>query len=561
MSRKLFITADFTVDLLKPLLSKKFGGDIEIEIAPFGQVYQALSEKAAGEKSKGNMLVFSRIENTLPFFRKVMEFDWIDDRQVEQEAEFFAGQILKAAEKSGSILIFSWFLPPGFRGYGMADYKPGQGARYFVNKANNLLAEKLSAASNIFIIDSERLFANLPVKASNPKFWYAGKVPFTIDFLNLCAEEIHSAITGIEGKSRRLIVVDLDNTMWGGILGDVGWEGLKLGGHDHIGEAYADFQRGLKALNNRGVLLTIASKNYEENALNAIDKHPEMILKKNNFASWRINWQDKAQNIIEIASEVNLGLSSVVFIDDNPAERGRVKEALPEVLVPDWPEDPADYLSALNALTCFDIPAVSEEDKKRAEMFVAERERRNLQKTSISEEDWLRSIGMTVEIDSIDESSKSRVAQLFNKTNQFNLATRRLNENELLGWLDGGNRYMWTFRVSDKFGDSGLTGIITLDIDGKVAEIKDFIMSCRIMGRRVEETMLATALRMAKNQGAMQTVAKFIRTERNQPIYDFLQRSVLKETSPGHYSWDNENDYPLPDCITITEKVTREKAA
>lgn len=548
MARKYRILADFTADLLKPLLLKHLPGS-EVTVAPYGQVFQGLKEHPAATET---LVVFSRIENTLPSFQALSQFDPVDKAALDRDVDYFASELREAARHQETVLVFSWSIPLGMRGHGMADYRPGQGLRYAVNRANNRLADQLADVNNVFLLDIERVLINFDAPKTNARFWYAGKVPFTLPFFEVCAREIAAAIHGLSGTSRRLIVVDLDNTLWGGILGDVGWEGLKLGGHDHVGEAHVDFQRALKALTRRGIILALASKNYENNALEAIEKHPEMVLRKDDFACWRINWQDKAQNIIEIAKAVNLGLASVVFLDDNPAERARVREALPDVLVPEWPEDPTDYTRALHALTCFDLPALSEEDKKRAAMFVEERARQELQQNAGSEEDWLRSIDMKVQIAPLNSANQARIVQLFNKTNQFNLATRRANENELATWVAAGDRYLWGFRVSDRFGDTGLTGIVTLDVRGEEAEVVDFIMSCRVMGRKIEEAMLGVALAKAAERGAKLGFARFQPTKRNQPMLEFLKRSGLSEDEENLYRWNLESAYPQPDFLTIS---------
>jgi HAD superfamily phosphatase (TIGR01681 family) len=194
---------------------------------------------------------------------------------------------------------------------------------------------------------------------------------------------------GITGGARKLVILDLDDTLWGGVVGDIGWSNLRLGGHDPVGEAYRDFQLALKALTRRGILLAVASKNEERTALEAITSQPEMVLSLDDFAGWRINWNDKVQNIIALASDLNLGLEAAVFIDDNPAERARVREALPSLLVPEWPKSPLNYVAALGALDCFDAPFVSAEDRQRTAMYVSERKRKQLQDDVPSLETWL----------------------------------------------------------------------------------------------------------------------------------------------------------------------------
>jgi FkbH-like protein len=326
---------------------------------------------------------------------------------------------------------------------------------------------------------------------------------------------------------------------------------LRLGGHDGIGEAFVDFQRAVKNMKRRGVVLAIASKNEESVALEAIRRHPEMVLHEDDFVGWRINWNDKAQNIAELAAGLNLGLQSVVFIDDNPVERARVREALPEVLVPEWPEDKLLYPSAFAKLTCFDAPTISQEDLERTRMYADERQREQLQKQVGSIAEWLQSLGLQVRVEPLGAGNLTRAAQLLNKTNQLNLSTRRLTEPELLSWSREPNRSFWTLSVSDRFGDAGLTGLVSLEHDGEVARIVDYLLSCRVMGRKVEETMVHLAVETARARGASAVVAKYLATPKNKPCLTFFRSSGLTNEDDREFRWDAGQVYPLPDPIKL----------
>jgi FkbH-like protein len=268
----------------------------------------------------------------------------------------------------------------------------------------------------------------------------------------------------MDGAARRILILDLDDVLWGGIVGESGWEGLKLGGHDHLGEAFVDFQRALKGLTRRGIQLAIVSKNDESAALEAIDRHPEMQLRRDDFAGWRINWKDKAENVLELLADVGLGAESAVFVDNSAVERGRVASAIPAVLVPDWPEDPAKFHEALASLRCFDVPTVTPEDRSRTAMYASERDRKNHLSAAGSLAEWLESLAVSVTVEPLSDANLDRASQLFNKTNQMNLTTRRLSNSELAQWARGGNRELLTFRVADRFGDSGLTGMVGLPV-------------------------------------------------------------------------------------------------
>ncbi len=563
------LISDFNIDVLSRILQSE-NKTYEIISFPFGQVYQSLmsvaqnriptscyiggNDSAISEISNErieNLIVWTRPESILKEFSKLLNFEEVNIDKLLNEVDEFSTSLISSSKAVGNIFIMSWEKPLYHTGYGMSDYQSGVGLSYFINIINNRLSENISNISNIYILDTQKYFNSIN-NIYNNKMWYASKTAYSLEVFKKVKEDIYSCIDGLAGKSRRLIVVDLDNTLWGGILGDLGWEGVKIGGHDYMGEAFADFQTTLKSLTNRGLLLAIASKNYEEVALEAINKNPEMILKENDFSSWKINWQDKAQNIIDIAKDVNLGLSSIVFIDDNPAERARVAEALPEVYVPEWPENPVDYKEALLSLTCFNNPSITKEDRARSKMFVQNRERRDLS-NSLSHDEWLKSIEMEVEIEELNTTNSTRTAQLLNKTNQFNMATRRMSESEFIDWTKQDSNKMFTFKVKDKFGDSGLTGVISFSIEKNKLVIKDFIMSCRVMGREIERLMLGYVAEEAIKLKINKIEAIFLKTNRNKPMYDFLNNSGFKKHD-NEYIWDCKNNYEIPSFINIVKK-------
>jgi FkbH-like protein len=276
-----------------------------------------------------------------------------------------------------------------------------------------------------------------------------------------------------------------------------------------------------------------------------------MILREEDFVGWKINWTDKAKNIVDLASELNLGLQSVVFIDDNPVERARVREALPEVLVPDWPEDKFLYPSALYRLRCFDAPALSREDLERTTMYAEERQREALQKQVGSIGEWLKSLEIKVRAEPLGPGNLARAAQLLNKTNQMNLSTRRLTEAELLGWTRQPGRAFFTVTVSDRLGDAGLTGLLSIEREGDVARIVDYVLSCRVMGRKVEETMVHLAVTTAREQGCKSVVADYIPTAKNKPCLSFWLATGWTSEGDRRFTWDAAEPFGLPEAIAL----------
>jgi FkbH-like protein len=419
----------------------------------------------------------------------------------------------------------------------MLDMRGGGLARTL--QAMNLrLAERLESSPTTFLLDAARWTAAAPY---SQRLWYMGKVGFHRDVFSRAAQDVRAALRGLRGEARKLLVLDLDDTVWGGIVGDVGWQNLRLGGHDPIGESFVDFQRSVLALAKRGIALAVVSKNEESVALEALRSHPEMILRPEHFVGWRINWQDKARNIAELTKELNLGLQSVVFIDDNPIERARVRDALPEVFVPDWPEDKTKYVEALSALRCFDVPHVSREDASRSALYAQERARDEMKAQFSSLDDWLDGLGTVVRITRLDEAYLARTVQLLNKTNQMNLRTRRLTEAELLSWAKDPKHEMWVVHVSDKMGDAGLTGILGLEVGDEHATIADFVLSCRVMGRRVEDAIVWFAAERARKHGAQKLVAPYVPTPKNAPCQKFFDSCAAFTREGDVFVWNDES--------------------
>jgi FkbH-like protein len=252
--------------------------------------------------------------------------------------------------------------------------------------------------------------------------------------------------------------------------------------------------------------------------------------------------------------ELNLGLQSAVFIDDNPMERARVSEALPEVLVPEWPNDKMLYRKVLLSLKCFDTPMMSDEDGARIKMYKTERKRERLKTSVSSPEEWLKTLKMKVLVETLNDRNIKRIVQLMNKTNQMNLSTRRMTETELLNWTEIENRHFLAFRVSDRFGDYGLTGIASMEHDGQAGRMMDFILSCRVMGRKIEEVMLSVMTIHANSLGLIRMEAKYLETPKNQPCHDFWKRSGFSTDKANEiFTWELDVEYPKPNFVEIED--------
>jgi FkbH-like protein len=487
---------------------------------------------------------------SLDAFSRLLQGEPVSEPELLADVVTFAEHVKQGAGAYRFTFVPTWTLPHFERGLGLLDGRAGGWARA-VTAMNLRLMDALAGTPNVFVLNAERWVAGAGRGASPARGWYLGKIAFHADVLEQAAADVHAALTGLTGGARKLVVLDLDDTLWGGVVGDVGWQALRLGGHDGVGEALVDFQRALKRLSKRGVVLAVVSKNEESVALEAIRSHPEMVLREKDFVGWRINWNDKAQNIADLAAELNLGLQSVVFIDDNPVERARVREALPELLVPEWPDDKLLYPSAFAALRCFDTGAISREDAERTGLYASERQREALKKTVGNIDEWLATLETKVRAEPLGPANLARTAQLLNKTNQLNLSTRRCSEAELSEWVKVPGRWLWALTVSDRFGDAGLTGILSVEAGDGIVHVVDFVLSCRVMGRRVEETMVHLAVEMARDAGAARVEARHLPTAKNKPCLDFWKRSGFEVLPEGVFGWDASKPYALPKSVTL----------
>lgn len=546
------LIADFTIDDLAPeLLRPDVLPAAATSVAPFGQVAQTLLQMAAAETASGEFaVVWTRPETAIPLFDRVVGFEEVPEEALLAEVDAYCELIAHAAPKARAVFVPTWTYEPWRHGMGLVDARKGGVARALA-VMNLRLMDRLGKVENVFVLDAGRWFRSAPLAATGAKAWYMGKMAVSRPVLAEAALDIRAALSAMTGGARKLLVLDLDDTMWGGIVGDMGWENLQLGTVSAVGEAFTDFQRAVRDLKRRGVVLAIVSKNEESVALEAIRQHPEMVLREEDFVAWKINWVDKAKNIADLCAELNLGLQSVVFIDDNPIERTRVREALPEVLVPEWPEDKFLYRSALEALRCFDTVSRTQEDLDRTRMYVEEQQRERLKSQVGSLSEWLKGLQMKVRAEPVGTANLARATQLLNKTNQLNLTTRRLTEAELVEWVKGPGRAFWTISVSDRLGDAGLTGLLSVERQGDVARVVDFVLSCRVMGRKVEETLVHLAVASAAALGANRVVAEYLATPKNKPCLSFWKQSGFSSEDDRLFTWDLAQSYALPEAIDL----------
>jgi FkbH-like protein len=413
--------------------------------------------------------------------------------------------------------------PPGAVLGNLDAVSPGGRAR-FVNALNLEMAKHAHRAKKLLIQDVHSLSARFGTSRwFDWQRYYAYKILTTADASLELARSLTAMVRAIYGKSKKLLVLDLDNTLWGGVIGDDGHENIRIGRETPEAEAYTAFQEYCLALRERGVLLAVCSKNEEEIAKKGFS-HPDSVLKLSHFAAFRANWQPKPDNILSIAAELSLGVDSFVFVDDNPAERALVAAQLPMVAVPDVGSDVSLYAGMLEAAHYFEPVAISTEDLMRAEQYAANTQRAALQSKFATYGDYLDSLRMVAEIDSFRPEYMERIAQLTNKTNQFNLTTRRFTRAEMEALAADPAHITLYGRLSDVFGDNGLISIVVGKKEGDDIHLILWLMSCRVLKRDMELAMLDAVVSRARLAGARRLVGHYYKTAKNGMVADHYER-------------------------------------
>lgn len=388
---------------------------------------------------------------------------------------------------------------------------------YQVRKLNFELMNLAQEYPNLFICD----IAALQNKYGRDFFfdstiYVSTEMLLSLDALPFVASRTWDIISSIEGKFKKCLILDLDNTVWGGVVGDDGWENIQIGHGLGIGKAYTEFQEWVKKLKNRGIIVCVCSKNDEDKAKEPFEKNPEMVLKLDDISVFIANWENKADNIRTIQRILNIGFDSMVFLDDNPFERNLVRENVPGVLVPELPEDPGNYLEYLYSLNLFETASYSSADKDRTKQYQIEAKRVATAKKYTNEADFLKSLNMVSEVSGFTNFNTPRVAQLSQRSNQFNLRTIRYTEDQITAIENDPKQKGFAFSLKDKFGDNGLIAVVILqEKDADTLFIDTWFMSCRVLKRGMENFTLNTIVAWAKENGYKQIIGEYLPTPKN----------------------------------------------
>ena len=437
-------------------------------------------------------------------------------------------------------VIQSNFAAPPWRTLGNLDAHHPAGFSRFISLVNQALADR--APPGVTIHDVDRLAAESGRwEWGDERFFYQAKLPCSPEQLVDYSHSLAALLLAQLGAGRKCLVLDLDNTLWGGVIGDDGLGGIRLGQGEPESEAFVAFQSYVKSLADRGIMLAVCSKNDEKIAREVFEKHPEMVLRLEDISCFVANWDDKPANLARIAERLNIGLNSLVFFDDNPAERSIVRRLQPEVAVPEVPDDPAYRIRALDQHRYFEALAISREDLKRKDFYRANSERQALESSAESLDDFLKSLEMRARIDPVGALNVERTVQLINRSNQFNLTTKRYTNADVLEFAADPNWITRTVSLKDRFGDNGLISVLFARVDADALVIDTWLMSCRVLKRGVEAMLLNYVFAAANKRGLSRIVGNYIPTAKNALVrehYQTLGFTRIGGETGGQTGWE-----------------------
>ena len=426
------------------------------------------------------------------------------------------------------------------RAFGHYELKVPHSVGSLFAELNARLAEAARGAGHVLLCDVDHLAAEVGRRNwADEALWHLAKGPCRLDYLPLLAQAFVDVAMAAQGQIVKCVVLDLDNTLWGGVIGDDGVSGIALGGYDE-GEAFVAFQLFLKELKRRGIILAVVSKNEEAAALIPFREHPDMVLREDDIAVFRANWDNKADNLARVREILNIGFDSMVFLDDNPFERGLVRDLLPGVIVPELPDDPALFLRAIGDCGLFETASYSTADSGRVAQYREEASRERLRAGFTSIDAYLQSLGMTAALERFKPSNLARIAQLIQRSNQFNLTTRRHGEAACAAMMNDPAVLPLTVTLADKFGEYGLISVVILVRRDAVLEIETYLMSCRVLKRGVEQFVMNRIFDYAARERVERVVGRYSATAKNAMVRDFYADfgfQMLGDDGNGTVTW------------------------
>jgi FkbH-like protein len=559
---RIFFLRSMTVEPLVPILRSAAlveGIDATVQVGQFNSYAQEILDPASALYSFDPNIVVLAVQ-TRDIAPEIWD-SYADLSEADAQAavdcviQAFAGWVRTFRERSNaSVVIHNLEKPAASLGVLETQRKAGQLAA--IDQINAGLRSICSEHRGVHVLDYDALAAQHGrARWHDEGKWLMVRMPFAPDSMLPMVSAWLKFIHPLTGVICKVLAVDLDNTLWGGVLGEDGVDGLKLG-VEYPGALYRGFQRAILDLYQRGVLLAVCSKNNHEEAMAALRNHPGMLLKPEHFAAFRINWQDKAQNLREIAAELNLGIDSVAFFDDNPVERELVRSEVPEVKVIAVPDHVRGYTQALRDCPFFERLTLLAEDHAKSKQYHDQRKRSELAQTTGSLEDFFRSLDQEVVIANVTPDSIARVAQLTQKTNQYNVTTRRYTEQQIAEFVSRPDCGVYSVGVKDRFGDNGIVGVLITRTEEDICEIDTFLLSCRVIGRTIETAMLGFLTDASKGRGANLLQGWFIPTKKNAPVKDLYSshkfRPIASKNDATLWSLNlGEASIPFPEWIRL----------
>jgi FkbH-like protein len=553
---KLGVISNSTFSLVAPAIEAtglRYGLNIEVVEAPFGQVTQeALDPESALARAGIDFALIALDVHGVPL--PATPGDTAEAERTVATAAAMLG-VIRGGLKRNTNATLLWQTIPRLPEtlFGSFDFRLAGTHRWLIEHFNRRLSDTLGAEE--LLVDIAGLAETIGLDTwHDPVQRHIGKLPFAQNLGPIYAEHVVRVLAAMRGKSRKALVLDLDNTLWGGIIGDDGVDGIRLGQGDAVGEAHLTVQQAALDLHARGIVLAVSSKNEDAAARSPFREHADMLLKEEHVAVFQANWIDKASNLATIADALTIGRDALAFLDDNPAERMQVRGIHPEIGVPEVTADAAYFARTLNAAGYFEAITYSQDDRQRTKFYKDNAQRLQLQGSAGSLDDYHRSLAMILTVQSFDSGGRSRIAQLANKSNQFNLTTRRYSEAEIAALEANPEYHTLQVRLSDVFGDNGMISVIVVRKEDALWEIETWLMSCRVLGRRVEEAVLAEIAAAGLANGVKTLVGRFIPTDRNMMVAEHyaklgFTKTMTRENGETEWALDlaafSAQDFPM----------------
>lgn len=521
------IAGSMTVEPLEPylgahLISKKFKPCIAV--APFNQLRQICHDykQVLGRNDLDAIALLWRVEDLFPDILAACLDNPAPVEDLLRELKELAGSVGRLRKSFNGTLIVSTPPYPLLPGFELLDIRQALEGMAVFSAVLQFWTQEIARLERVRILDLHGLMLSLGTKhAHDSRKWLLYRQPYTETFWQEIGRLLGRILAAEKISPKKCIALDLDNTLWGGIIGEDGLQGIQLG-DDFPGKAYRDFQQTLVCLKKKGVLLAVASKNNPEDVYEVFDKHDAMILSRKDFAALEIHWDSKVESIRRVAKKLNIGLDSIIFVDDNAKEIGEISERLPDVTCVVVPEELAELSDLFAETDFFDFAEITDEDRRRTEMMAADSARLEIQE-AMSEEEFRKSLNLKIEVFAAQKQHLARVTQLINKTNQFNLTTVRRTQDEVEELVGSKDALVLGMDIKDKYGDYGLVGVTILKKKAKSCVIDTLLMSCRVLGRGAEETLIAKLAEAAKSLGCDEIRGRYIATSKNAMVKDFYR--------------------------------------